>query len=165
MHMKVAVDKGNKKEAVMIFPRHHAEDIELAGFEIRDYNAGYEWRGVVYNKTVHDCALSKLGDRPFEILCVKDAKKRASGTIAENDKVDIWAAEYDHPHEFRAAVEVAVESGSTNLFAKLAHQGINMREGEYFSMHSTFWDLKTDPIDPKVFDVPDACPKPASYEA
>jgi len=162
MHVRTYHDKESLKSRQEFFPRRHATHTEISGFVLRDYQLGKEWRGMIVNKTVHDCGLFNIeGDRDGSPYCpVKDGKKIMDAKLGQNFKVEI--INFRHPHEkgFYLDTEVAVEH--SRLDAPVLRNSVadfqNQEANFFHHEREEFWDIDVSPIDPIIFTVPRECP-------
>jgi len=165
-HLHVWVDAKSQMSLVHVYEWDYyagqGEDHHV--FSLRDYKKKYHWIGHWNHttQTVTHCQL-ELFSRTWQPYCIaRDATRRGSGTIGENNKVDFWEAVYDDG-TFHEEIDILVEQGSPNLVVQERVEGSHFNTTEqkwwYWSEHREWFDFTTpDQIDPSVFAVPVGCP-------
>jgi len=131
------------------------------GGVLRDYNKKYEWRWEWDDrrKQVFNCNLFLMPPdaKDAQVCLLHNANLTRSGTLGKDFKVD-WYTERgtDGVHDFEFVV--TLESGSTELVVEERGMGFNRITGVSFYDSLQIYNMNTDPIDPKVFNVPQNCP-------
>jgi len=103
------------------------------------------------------CFLMPPDQKDAQVCLLHKANLTRSGTLGKGLKVD-WYTERgtDGVHDFEFLA--TLESGSTELVVEERGMGFNRITGVSWYDSLQIFNIVTDPIDPKVFNVPQNCP-------